>query len=117
LLRAVAFFSNKQSTKSALPELGIHCIATKERLSLSMSDFRSISLIHSFAKLISKVLANILAPHLKHLVSNNQTAFIKIRCIHDSFAYVQGIIKLLHKKHTPALFIKLDILKAFDIVN
>jgi hypothetical protein len=30
---------------------------------------------------------------------------------------VQGVLKYLHKKHTPALFIKLDILKAFDIVS
>jgi hypothetical protein len=40
-------------------------------------DYRPISLIHSFAKLISKVLANRLGPELEHLISINQTTFIK----------------------------------------
>lgn len=35
------------------------------------SDFRPISLVHSFAKLITKILANRLAPFLGRLVSPN----------------------------------------------
>jgi hypothetical protein len=31
--------------------------------------------------------------------------------------YVQEVIKALHKKKKPAMLIKLDISKAFDIVN
>jgi hypothetical protein len=42
-----------------------------------VKDFRPISLIHSFAKLMSKLLANRLAGQLQHLVSPNQSAFIK----------------------------------------
>jgi hypothetical protein len=38
-------------------------------------------------------------------------------CIHDNFVYVQQVIKDLHKKKIPALFIKLDISKVFDIVS
>jgi hypothetical protein len=82
-----------------------------------VKDFRPISLIHSFAKLITKMLANRLAPELGKLVSINQSAFIKKRCIHNNFLYVQQIIKDLHKKNILALFIKLDISKAFDMVN
>jgi hypothetical protein len=82
-----------------------------------VSDFRPISLIHSFAKLVTKILANQLGPKLSNLISCNQTTFIKKRCIHDSFMYVQKVIKALHKRKTPALFIKLDISKAFDSVN
>jgi hypothetical protein len=40
-----------------------------------VGDFRPISLIHSFAKLITKILANRLADRLDKLVSNNQGAF------------------------------------------
>jgi hypothetical protein len=40
-------------------------------------DYRPISLIHSFAKVISKLLANRLAPELEKLVSINQITFIK----------------------------------------
>jgi hypothetical protein len=79
--------------------------------------YRPISLIHSFAKIVSKILANRLGPELKHLISHNQTTFIQDRCIHDSLAYVQGVIKYLHRKHTPALIIKLAISKAFDTAS
>jgi hypothetical protein len=82
-----------------------------------VADYRPISLIHSFAKLVSKILTNRLGPELKHLISNNQTASIKQRCIHDSYMYVQGVIKELHKKKIPSMFIKLDISKVFDTVN
>jgi hypothetical protein len=79
--------------------------------------YMPISLIHSFVKLISKILVNRLGPELKNLVSNKQTTFIKQRCIHDSYMYIQGVIKELHKRKIPSMFIKLDIFKAFDTVN
>jgi hypothetical protein len=41
-----------------------------------VKDFRPISLVHSFAKLITKLLANRLASHLDNMVSQNQSAFI-----------------------------------------
>lgn len=58
-----------------------------------VSDFRPISLIHSFAKIVSKIMANRLTPVLTKLISINQSAFIKKRCIHDNFIFVQWIIK------------------------
>jgi hypothetical protein len=82
-----------------------------------VSDFMPISLKHSFAKIITKLLANRLARQLNDLISINQTAFIKKKYIHDNFIYVQEVIKNLHKKKVPSLFIKLDISKAFAIVN
>jgi hypothetical protein len=42
-----------------------------------ITEFRPISLIHLFAKLISKILANRLAPELKKMISYSQNAFIK----------------------------------------
>jgi hypothetical protein len=83
----------------------------------SIVDYRPISLIYSFAKILSKLMANRLGPKLHELISINQTSFIKTRYIHDNFVYVQQVIKDLHKKKIPSLFIKLDISKVFDIVN
>jgi hypothetical protein len=80
-------------------------------------DFRPISLIHSFAKLIAKILANRLAPLLSSLVATNQSAFVCGRCIHDNYMLVQQTIKSLHKHKVPSLFLKLDISKAFDSVS
>ena len=60
-------------------------------------DFRPISLIHSFAKLIAKILANRLVPFLDSLVATNQSAFIRGRCIHVNYMLVQQTIKILFR--------------------
>ncbi|WVZ70799.1 hypothetical protein U9M48_019436 [Paspalum notatum var. saurae] len=89
----------------------------KKADALRVGDFRLISLIHSVVTIFSKLLANRLAPHLESLVSKCQSAFIRKRCIQDNFLYVQNIMRLFHKSKTPALFLKLDIQKAFDTIN
>ena len=58
-----------------------------------VTDFRPISLIHAIAKLISKMMASRLAPHMSQLVSNAQSAFIKTRSIHDNFLYVKYLAR------------------------
>ena len=82
-----------------------------------VKDFRPISLTHSVAKLISKLMANRLAGCLDQLISQAQSAFIKKRSIHDNFLYTQNLIKELYRAKYPALFLKLDIAKAFDTVR
>jgi mannosylglycoprotein endo-beta-mannosidase len=79
-----------------------------------ISDFRPISLVHSIAKIITKVLAIRLGPSMNELISNAQSAFIKIRSIHDNFLYVKNMATRLHKNKNPSLLLKLDIRKAFD---
>jgi hypothetical protein len=49
--------------------------------SSKVTDYHPILLIHIVGKLLSKVLANRLAPRLSNLVNNNQSAFIKGRFI------------------------------------
>jgi hypothetical protein len=44
-----------------------------------LGDYCPISLIHSFGKIFAKVFANRFAPTLPHLISLNQSAFIKGR--------------------------------------
>jgi hypothetical protein len=51
----------------------------------AVGDFRPISLIHSFVKIITKTLALRLAPHMHEIVSPCQSAFIKKRTIQDNF--------------------------------
>jgi hypothetical protein len=86
----------------------------KKEISELSGDFRPISLIHSFAKLVSKVLARCLATHINQLVSQAQSAFIKRRCIQDNFLYVRNLARAYHRKKTPALLLKMDISKTFD---
>jgi hypothetical protein len=88
----------------------------KKAEALEAKDYRKISLVHSFAKLVTKMMANRLAPLLDSMVAPNQSAFIKDRCIHDNFMLVQQTIKVLHRRKIASLFLKLDISKAFDSV-
>ena len=81
------------------------------------SDFRPITMIHSFAKLISKLLSLRLAPRLDEMVSSNQNAFIRSRSIHDNYKYVQRAAVLIRRKKIPMLLLKLDISKAFDTLS
>jgi hypothetical protein len=89
----------------------------KKNSSTRVTDYRPIIFTHNFAKIVFKLLANRLGHELEHVVSINQIAFIKNRCIHDNFMYVQEALKELHKKKITGLFIKLDILKDIDSVN
>jgi hypothetical protein len=73
--------------------------------------------MHSIAKIFSKILDSILAPRLQEMVSSSQSAFVKKRCIHDNFMLVQGPAKEFHRKKMSALFMKLDIAKAFDSMS
>jgi len=82
-----------------------------------VKDFRPISLVHSFAKLVTKILANRLASRLDKMVSPNQSAFIKKRFIQDNYMLVQQTVRFLHSQKQPRLLLKLDITKAFDSVS
>ena len=83
----------------------------------SVTDYRPISLIHSFAKLLTKVLARRLAPHMNNLVSFNQSVFIRSRLIHENYRAMHLTAKLLHRTKTSSSLVKIDIAKAFDTVN
>src|SRR4051812_44183769 len=63
---------------------------------LDFGDFRPISLVHSFGKLFSKLLGNILRGRLGELVSANQSAFIRGRCLHDNFMLVRQVARKLN---------------------
>jgi hypothetical protein len=81
------------------------------------SDFRPICMIHSFAKLVTKVLVMQLSPHTTNLISHSQSAFIKKRCIQHNFLYVRNLTRAYHQKKIPTLLFKLDITKAFDTTS
>jgi hypothetical protein len=58
-------------------------------------------MIHSFAKLVSKILALRLAPKLDMLIDKNQNTFIRERTIQDNFKYIQRASVLIRKKKVP----------------
>jgi hypothetical protein len=83
---------------------------------VEVKDYRPISLIHSFARIITKAMANRLVNKLSTLISPCQSAFVKGCCIHDNFILVQQTARALHRQNNPRV-LKLDISKAFDLVS
>lgn len=73
------------------------------------NDYRPISLVHSFAKLFSKVLARRLAAELPKLVSCTQGAFLQNRSTHDNFMLISGTAKVLRQIRCSSFMLKLDI--------
>jgi hypothetical protein len=117
LFQAVCQLSQlRGSTFNLLNTTNIVLLPKKDKAE-KVGDFRPITLVHSVAKIFSKIPANRLVPCLPEMVSSNQSAFVKKRCIHDNFVLVQSIIKELHRKKTLTQFIKLYIAKAFDSIS
>jgi hypothetical protein len=84
---------------------------------VEVGDFRPISLVHSFGKLFSKLVANRLRIKLGDLVSFNQSAFVKGRCLHDNFLLVRQVAWKLQQRKVKGFFLKLDIARAFDSLS
>jgi hypothetical protein len=93
----MSFYAHRTAKLNHINEANI-VLLPKNQAPSQVSDYRPISLINSVVKIITKILANRLAPHMNSLVSNAQNAFIKKRCIHDNFIYAQRVIQLLKKK-------------------
>lgn len=73
----------------------------KHAEAVEVKDFRPISLIHSVAKLLAKVLSVRLALHIAQIIGPHQTAFIKGRCLHDNFQLVQCMSRRLNALKLP----------------
>ena len=85
----MGFYNHKTSKMNIFNEANIVLLPKKQDL-MSIADYRPIRLINSVTKVITKILATRLATRMKQLVSHAQNAFIKKRCIHDNFLYVQS---------------------------
>ena len=117
VMKAISLFSNLRTANLQwLNSANVVHLPKKEGAE-GILDYRPISLIHAVGKIIEKVLAIRLASHMHSLVSHAQSAFIKMRSIHDNFMYVKNFTRRLHKRKTPTLLFKLDIRKAFDSVR
>jgi hypothetical protein len=65
---------------------------------MEVKDYRPISLVHSFAKLSSKIMANRLRRRLGDVVSTNQSAFVQGRSLHDNFILVRQVERKINQQ-------------------
>jgi hypothetical protein len=82
-----------------------------------VEDFRPISLVDNFAKIVTKLLTNCLAGRLHGMVSPIQSAFIKGHFIQDNFMLVQQTAGFLHQQKQSCILLKLDTSNVFDLVS
>jgi hypothetical protein len=83
----------------------------------NMKLFRHISLLNCSFKIFSKLLTGTLSPVSQIILSNNQSAFIKGRCILESVVVAHELVHSIHKSGEPGVILKLDFEKAYDRVR
>jgi hypothetical protein len=89
----------------------------KKQEAVEIGDYRPISLVHSFSKLFSKILANRLRGRLSKLISKNQSVFVKGRSLHDNFMLVGQVARKINKSRQLGVLLKLDLSSAFDSIS
>jgi hypothetical protein len=89
----------------------------KKQDTMEIGDYRPISLVHSFGKLFSKLVANRLRSRLGELVSANQSAFVRGRCLHDNFLLVRQVARKINQQRQTGVLLKLDLTRAFDTMS
>ncbi|KAM0912840.1 hypothetical protein ACQ4PT_012569 [Festuca glaucescens] len=89
----------------------------KKQEAMEVKDYRPISLVHSFAKLFSKVMANRLRMRLGEVVSTNQSAFVKGRTLHDNSVLVRQVASKINQRRQSGVLLKLDLSRAFDSIS
>jgi hypothetical protein len=89
----------------------------KEDEARTLKKFKAISLINYSFKVFSKAMNNRLELVCDKLLSSNQIAFVRGRCILESVVSVHEIIHHTIKKKEKGLLLKLDYEKAHDRVS
>ncbi|KAK3193362.1 hypothetical protein Dsin_024672 [Dipteronia sinensis] len=83
-----------------------------------MKDFKPISCCNTLYKIIAKIIANRIKPCLQDIIRPSQSAFMAGRSIGDNILLAQELMRNYHKDvGCPKLAIKVDLMKAFDMVD
>ncbi|XP_050233417.1 uncharacterized protein LOC126681904 [Mercurialis annua] len=85
--------------------------------STDIKDYRPISLVNGFFKLLSKTLSLRLAPLLSMVISKNQHDFIKGRSILECSVIANELVHMATRRKNNLLDLKLDFHKAFDSIS
>ena len=82
-----------------------------------MSQFWPISLCNVIYKIISKLIADRLKKGLVDLISEEQSGFVASRQVLDGIFIATEVIHSMARSKEKVMFIKLDMVKAYDRVR
>ncbi|XP_071706748.1 uncharacterized protein [Rutidosis leptorrhynchoides] len=109
----------KDEIWAAIKECGASFITLVPKVTdpTSLNEYRHISLISSYYKIVAKLLSNRLRKVIPSLVGTEQSAFIKGRNILDGVLIANEIIEYVKRKKSKCLIFKVDFEKAFDSLS
>ncbi|XP_071715017.1 uncharacterized protein [Rutidosis leptorrhynchoides] len=84
---------------------------------MSLSEFRPISLIGSYYKIIAKILAKRIQKIICKIIGYEQSAFLKKRYILDGILVTNEVVELMKHQKKKCLIFKADFEKAFDSIS
>ena len=84
---------------------------------IGLNDFRPISLIGCYYKIISKMLADRIKRVIGKVIGEVQNAFIKGRFILDGILVANEVLDYVKRNRRKGMILKIDFEKAYDSVN
>ena len=82
-----------------------------------MKNWRPLTLLNCDYKIASRAIASRIKTFLPKLISDDQTGFIKGRCISENKRLLDSVIKFTEGKKIPGLLLFLDFEEAFDTLG
>ena len=82
-----------------------------------LQNWRSVSLLNTDYKILTKALAMRLQKVLPHLIHNDQVGYMKERHIGENIRTIDDIMTYTDLKHLPGFLILIDFEKAFDSIE
>jgi Reverse transcriptase (RNA-dependent DNA polymerase) len=110
-----AFYHNQLDISKI--NLTVICLIPKKKQANFITNYRPISLINCSFKIISKLLADMLALVMNSLIDHTQTAYIKGRLIMDNVVCAHEVLHQVYVSKTKEVLFKIDFEKNFDRVN
>ena len=95
----------------------ISLIPKKDKDRLLLKNWRPVALLNTDYKILAKVLANRLKPHIDKLIHPDQIGYIKGRYIGENIRTVDDIVEYFKRTNKSGIILLIDFEKAFDSVR
>ena len=95
----------------------VKLIPKKDAELIPIKNWRPLTLLNCDYKIASKAIASGIKTFLPKLISDDQTGFLKSRCISENIRLLDSVIKYTEGRNIPGLLLFIDFEKAFDTLE